>query len=284
MICMFGQGPLSMPSWLVNYPGAAPQIRSSPTYFESTYETTAKPEEVIAHYQKLFDEQWLPFRPSFDGIGTAIRGETPECNLLLLIRRQGTGTWVQVSGAAKSAAGVSTSAPRISTAPPQRRSTAIMSIEERQAEQKEHTRRVLEEADQKHKEQIRGMEKYDRPVYPTPKAPLPALVWPSWLGKTDGTPLDIQRGVDQFGRKFLKGSFVAAATRSEVQVFYAELLSSHGYPIRTQSILAWQRDRKAWVEGEHYINGTSGPRITIRIELMPAGELVEVELRMIARP
>ena len=93
-------------------------------------------------------------------------------------------------------------------------------------------------------------------------------------GQTDGSPLDIQRGVDQFGRKFLKGSFTTDSPRRAIQTFYADLLNSHGYTIRTQSIPAWPPDRKAWLEGEHHSNGTTGPRFVIRIELTPAGETV----------
>jgi len=51
-----------------------------------------------------------------------------------------------------------------------------------------------------------------------------------------------------------------------------------------QTIASAPPDRKAWVEGEHYSSGTSGPRITIRADLTPAGELVHVEVRMIAYP
>ena len=99
---IFGQAARAIPSWLVNYPGVTAQSSTSPGYFELTYEAAAKPEELIAHYRKLFAAQGLNFQPNFDGIGTAIRGETRECDLLLLIRRQGAGSWVQVSGAAKS--------------------------------------------------------------------------------------------------------------------------------------------------------------------------------------
>src|SRR6266496_4335665 len=46
----FGQAALSVPPWLVSYPGATAQTRASAGFFESTYETAAKPEELIAHY------------------------------------------------------------------------------------------------------------------------------------------------------------------------------------------------------------------------------------------
>src|SRR5262245_56311508 len=79
---MFGQGTLDIPSWLVSYPGAAAETRSAAAYFESTYTTAAKPDAVIAHYQKLFEAHGLAFQPNFDGIGTAIRGQTREWDLL----------------------------------------------------------------------------------------------------------------------------------------------------------------------------------------------------------
>ena len=82
-------------------------------------------------------------------------------------------------------------------------------------------------------------------------APAPPLVWRSWLVHAKGAPLKIQAGVD---------------------------------PIRVQSIASAPPDRKAWVEGEHYSNGSSGPRIVIRVDLAPVGNAVRVELRMIAYP
>jgi len=174
-----GQTVLSAPSWLVSFPGSKAQTNASASYFESTYESPAKPREVIDHYKKLFAVQDLPFQPNSDGIGASIRAETPECSLLLLIRGQGTGTWVQVSGAAKSVSAGQASPRRIETVPAPARMPAILSIEERKAEQDEHTRRVLAQADKKHRGHIRAMEKYDQPVYPRPKATPPPLAWPS---------------------------------------------------------------------------------------------------------
>jgi hypothetical protein len=260
------------------------ETRASAQYFESTYETPAQPQEVIAHYRKLFDAQGLVFQPNFDGIGTAIRGEMPQYSLLLLVRSQGTGSWVQISGAARKSPDTQAPAPRIETVPSRPPRPAIMPVEERKAEQDEHTRRVLAQAEEKHREQIRGMEKYDQPVYPRPKRPAPALAWPSWLVKLDGTALSAQKGVDLFGRRFLSGSFMTDAARREVQAYYSDLLGAHGYPVRMQSIASAPPDRKGWLEGEYYTDGADGPRVVIRIDLVPVGELVRVEVRMTASP
>ena len=74
------------------------------------------------------------------------------------------------------------------------------------------------------------------------------------------------------------------AQRAALQASYAEMLNSNGYPIRMQSIASAPPDRKGWLEGEHYVNGSSGPRIVIRVDLVPSGELVRVEVRMTAYP
>src|ERR1700730_8044599 len=86
---IFGQTPISMPSWLMSYPGANARTQNTPGLVESTYETAGKPDDVIAHYRKLFDAAGLFFQPNFDGMGTAVRGTAPEGDLLILIRQQG---------------------------------------------------------------------------------------------------------------------------------------------------------------------------------------------------
>ena len=282
--CVSGQTPLSIPSWLVSFPGTTPQTKTSSGYFESTYEVSAKPQEIITHYKKLFEAQGLPFQPNFDGMGTAIRGETREYSLLLLIRPQGSGSWVQVSGAAKSTGNAGATATVVNTSPAQPRASSMPSIEQRKAEMQEQTRKVLEQDREKHREQIRAMEKYDRPVYPRPKGQPPALVWPAWLGATDGSRIESRKGVDQFGRKFLRSAFTADGGRAAIQAYYADLLNANGYPVRIQSIASAPRDRKGWVEGERYVNGTSGPKTVMRVDLVPAGDLISVELRITAYP
>jgi hypothetical protein len=57
-----------------------------------------------------------------------------------------------------------------------------------------------------------------------------------------------------------------------------------GYPVRMQSVAPAPRDRKGSVEGEHCVNGTSGPRIVIRVDLVPVGDFVKVEVRITAYP
>ena len=71
---------------------------------ESTYTTAAKPAQVVEHYRKLFEAAGLQFQPNPDGIGTAIRGDAAECDLLILIREQAPGAFVDVNCAAKSQA------------------------------------------------------------------------------------------------------------------------------------------------------------------------------------
>ena len=84
-----GQSPPSMPSWLVSYPGVTPNSRAMGALVESTYTTAATPAQVVDHYRKLFEDAGLRFQPRADGMGTSIRGDAAECDLLILIREQG---------------------------------------------------------------------------------------------------------------------------------------------------------------------------------------------------
>ena len=133
-----GQQTLSMPDWLASYPGATAQTRSSANLLESIYSTTARPDDVIGHYRRLFETAGLAFRPNFDGAGTAIRGSAAECDLLLAIREQNGGTLVRVSCAARHPVAA------VGLAPANRPATS--SIEDRMAQMRENERKTLEEA------------------------------------------------------------------------------------------------------------------------------------------
>ena len=64
---------------------------------------------------------------------------------------------------------------------------------------------------------------------------------------------------------------VADVERSKA--FYADLLNSHGFPVRMQSGPTWPRNLKAWVDGSDHALG-EGPGIDIHIDIEVAGKAV----------
>jgi hypothetical protein len=245
-----------MPAWLASYPGAAARRQATAGLVESAYEIEASTGEVIAHYRRLFEAAGIPFHPNFDGVGTSVRGAAPEGDVLILIRAQGKGTAVRVDVAA-----------RTSPVPAPRAEAPVVQA-------------VVEKTGREH---LQNMEKYDSPVRPPKRLPPPALVWPSWLVNVDGSRLAIEKGVDRVGLKTLHGRYSSDTERNAVQAFYEELLTAHGFPVRMRSSEAWPAKLKGWVEASDHALG-EGPRIDIRVEVTPAGERVEVDIRMTARP
>ena len=120
---------------------------------------------------------------------------------------------------------------------------------------------------------------WSRPRRPPP----PALVWPAWLVKVDGSRLEIEKGVDKVGLKTLHSRYVSDAERNVIQEFYAGLLSGHGFPVRMQSSASWPAHLKGWVEASDHVIG-EGSRIEIRIEVGPVAGRMQVDIRMTARP
>ena len=101
-----------------NYPGATPNSRVMGGLLESTYTTAARPAQVLEHYRGLFEAAGLRFQPNRDGIGTVIRGDAAECELLILIRERPPGTFVDVNCAAKAQP---SAGPRVKQSNPYRR-------------------------------------------------------------------------------------------------------------------------------------------------------------------
>jgi hypothetical protein len=100
---LHGQAP-AMPAWLTVFPGATAQTTVFKAMVESAYVAAAKPAAVNEHYRKLFEAQNLPFVPNYDGMGTVIRAATAECDLMITIHAQDSGTDVRVDCSAKTAA------------------------------------------------------------------------------------------------------------------------------------------------------------------------------------
>jgi hypothetical protein len=161
------QTPSALPSWLIPYAGAKAETSTAlANRIEVAYTTDAKPDLVLAHYRRLLEAAGLPFLPGFDGIGTSMRAAAAECDLLVKVREQGAGTLTTVSCAAKPAGKpgspdevkVTTSHTTTPT------NSGWRLIEERIRQGEEYTRKVLAEAEARHKQGIKKMEVYDQPV------------------------------------------------------------------------------------------------------------------------
>ena len=125
-----------------------------------------------------------------------------------------------------------------------------------------------------------AMQKYDQPVYPTPKAPLPALQWPSWLTACDDVAPRIQKGVDRFKLNYLEIEFDSIQDRAAIQQFYVDLFNSHDYPVTVQSSPITPADRPAAVEATRTFSGAR--RFVIRVHLTPTSGGIHVLLRITA--
>ena len=79
------------------------------------------------------------------------------------------------------------------------------------------------------------MEKYDQPVYPAPRVPLPALSWPSWLVGYGAEGSPVRRGVDQFRNQYLESDLDSTEARGAIQAFYSGLLNAHEYRVTMES-------------------------------------------------
>jgi hypothetical protein len=137
------------PSWLIPYPGAQNVTHTSlEGRTEVTYTTDQKPDEVVSHYRGLITSARLPFVASFNGIGTSIRLAVAQCDLLINVREQAAGTAARVSCATKST----------------NSAISVKTVEVPAQQGDEYTRRILAEAEAKHKKRIDAMKTYDQPV------------------------------------------------------------------------------------------------------------------------
>jgi hypothetical protein len=126
----------------------------------------------------------------------------------------------------------------------------------------------------------RSMEKYDQPVYATPKVPLPALSWPSWLAAygVEGSP--VRKDVDQFKHQYLESDFDSTEARGAIQAFYSGLLNAHDYRVTMESGPITPPGHPALVEGTHSFEHSG--RFVIRIDLSPTTQGVHVAIRITA--
>jgi hypothetical protein len=128
---------------------------------------------------------------------------------------------------------------------------------------------------------IHKMEKYDQPVYPKPRPPMPPLTWPEWLRQYDGTPTPIERGVDRFKLNYLRIEFTSSGDRAEIQKYYSDLLNAHDFPVTIESPSITPAVRPVIVEGTHRF-GDPGPRFVAHVEITPMNGKFRVEVRITA--
>ena len=273
-----------MPAWLAHYPGVTPKMQEGGGNIEVTYTTAAAPALVVEHYGKLFDAAGLPFQPNPDGIGTAIRGSAQECDLLILIRQQGSGTAVEVNCASKAVTTVAPSSSSVQvingggSAPTARgRRTPAPSP----ASQTPHL--TAAEMQARHEELVKEM--HIHPEYRD--APAPPLAWPSWLVQANGAKLQVHQAVDQSKHVCLESRYVTSQPMSEIYHFYLDALRANEYPVHNSELSTGhtmkgvQQNAYGSVEGTNYPNGAPGPRTVIRIDFSRSylNEPITVRLR-----
>jgi hypothetical protein len=127
----------------------------------------------------------------------------------------------------------------------------------------------------------RSMEKYDQPVYPAPRVPLPDLGWPSWLTAYDVQASPVRKGVDQFRNQYLESEFDSTDARGAIQAFYSGLLNANEYRVTMESSPITPPGQPALVEGTHSFEHSG--RFVIRVDLSPpAAGGVHVAIRITA--
>ena len=126
----------------------------------------------------------------------------------------------------------------------------------------------------------RSMEKYDQPVYPAPRVPLPVLAWPAWLAAygVEGSP--VRKGMDQFRNQYLESQFDSTEARGAIQAFYSGLLNANEYRVTMESSPITPAGKPALVEGTHSFERSG--RFVVRIDLTPTALGVHVAMRITA--
>jgi hypothetical protein len=242
----------SLPAWLESYPGATPAVHSSEALVESKYLIAAQAEDVVEHYRKLFQGAGVAFHPNSDGVGTSIRADVQECDLLIQIRSRDEGTSVNVNCSAKTLPtdvrdirvlnGGATS-PRVAPAHPSG-----------------------DDMMQRH-HQI-AMEMGLHRVHPD--APAPPLVWPSWLTHVSGGALRPTSGMNPAKDAMLRAQYTTNVPMTEIGKFYREAMDSHEYPARGGmrtgvTSTGIQQNAQGNLEGFNYPDGAPGAYSTIDI-------------------
>ena len=258
---LVGQTAPSLPEWLIPYQGATATTSASPTVVESSYMVLAKPEEVSAHYAKLFTSNGLTSQSNYDGLGTVIRASATECNLMIKVRESSAGTAVRISCATPAAgmgSEVIVTSGSINPASVERRSAHLKSAEEIRQYNEDRAREIKAKREAFDRESNARMQVYDKPYYPqqqqshapvppasnlAPRAPsasyhddAPPLVCPSWLGAAKGEPLSQPKRSSRGPESSLSRKYQTTVAMTELARFYKEGLERNGFTVNRSGI------------------------------------------------
>jgi hypothetical protein len=254
------QAAFPFPAWLEDFPGAAPNVRSTDSMAESSYSVDAQPSEVLEHYRKLFDAQGLPFQSNFDGMGWSVRAEAKECNLLIQVRTGGYGTIAKVDCVVKDAA---------SAAAPAAGNIEIITG----TAKAKGTGGANSKATSDWAERVRQHQQ----EFPAPKLntdhhdmPAPPLVWPEWLTHVRGAQLKPKPGMDPAKYAYMKAQYTTNIPMTEIFDFYRNLLKEHGYPPKAtiatgHTFTGIQQNALGYVNGYNFPDGIPGAHTAIEI-------------------
>jgi hypothetical protein len=291
------QAPIVMPPWLTPYPGAnAERQASSPALVETSYITSAKPGDVVAHYRRLFESAGLKFSSNFDGSGTSIRAAAAECDLLIKVHEDGAGTMARVSCAAKSATPLSGADVMIANGSSGRSDSRTpfrqpLDVEKFKAEH----RKRMEEGSAALERHIANNKagKFDEQVWPhAPENDAPPLVWPPWLVHIRGGRLNPEEGMDQSRKRYLQSKFVSGAPMTAIYNFYEDLLNANGYRVYSSKLGTGQtidgiiQNSDGYVEGSYKPYDITGPSTVIRVTFsrFHLNDPIDVRIKVTAHP
>ena len=283
-LCYGQQSALKMPPWLVPYPGAEPQVNALPEIVETRYTTSATPAEAVSHLRKLFDTAGVAFVPNLDGIGTSIRASVPECDLLIKVREENSGSSVRISCSTKSAAGTPPGGSPVTVAgTPGARTGSYprpspRSIEEARRAADEHTRRVLAEAEADHQQRISDMTRFDQPVSGAAirsafyHQDAPPLAWPAWLVPEGASHLPKPVTGTADGKQYLESRYKTTLPMTRLYQFYEALLKANGLQVGTARLGTGQtivgnivQNAEGFVEASRSEDGTvNGPATHVK--------------------
>jgi hypothetical protein len=250
----FSQAAFPFPAWLVSYPGTTPEVYSTDSFTQSSYVADARPDEVVQHYRELFEAQGLPFQANFDGMGTAIRVEAKECNLLIQIRKGEAGTSTKVTCAAKGDATPTAADAPVNieivtgiTPPPPPPDPKAKAGAAGQAQQSAYSINKVP---------------HDMPA--------PPLIWPDWLKQVGGARLLPVKGSRPGGS--MSARYRTSESLATVRAFYLNLLISHSYgtkaaPNGERKSLSMDPTGEGNLHGFNYPNGAPGCYTEIDVDL-----------------
>jgi hypothetical protein len=256
----------ALPTWLAPFPGAvAGRVSPSPGSTEVSYTVGAPTDEVLKHYQGLFEGAHLAFVPNFDGLGYALRARATECDLLLKIREASGGASVRISCATKTAVPAAGTGIAVSNAP----GTRPMPVPTMTPAQ------LRARVDAAGHSGADSMSRFDRPVDPK-NAPAPPLEWERWLvPMTNPTGCGNPKAGAEYQQKFLECTYTTSAPMSKLYEFYMDRARANGCTVTTghlgagHTMTGVMQNSSAAVECFRATSSDlwSGPKVKVRIDL-----------------